>query len=83
MPRTPLTLITLEIVGDQPTACGAFRVLHDIISDAVEETQRRQTHVAEVRIASALIGRVIVSTLDQNSSPDSDRADPDDYLGRN
>lgn len=83
MPRTPLTLITVEIVGDQATACGAFRVLGSIIADAVEETQRGKRPVAELRIAAALIGRVIVSTLDQADGLRDDVTDPDAYMGKN
>ena len=74
---TPLTLITVEICGGPDVALGAFRVMTGMIADAVEDIMRSSRPVAELRIGAALVGRVIVSTLDQGDGLRPDLTDPD------
>ena len=77
---TPLTLITVEICGGPDDALGAFRVMTGMIADAVEEITRTSRPVAELRIGATLVGRVIVSTLDQADGLRPDLTDPDSYM---
>ena len=77
---TPLTLITVEICGGPDVALGAFRVMSGMVADAVEEILRTSRPVAELRIGAALVGRVIVSSLDQADGVRPDLTDPDRYM---
>lgn len=77
----PLTLITVEIVGEPVDALGAFRVMSCMIADAVDETRRSGRPVAELRIGAVLVGRVIVSTLTAADGLRADLTDPDRYMG--
>ena len=77
---TPLTLITVEICGGPDVALGAFRVMTGMIADAVEDIMRSSRPVAELQIGAALVGRVIVSTLDQGDGLRRDLTDPDQYM---
>ena len=78
--RSPLTLITVEICGGPDDALGAFRVMSGMIADAVESIHRTSRPVAELRIGAALVGRVIVSSLDQADGLRDDLTDPDQYM---
>lgn len=78
--RTPLTLITIEICGGPDDALGAFRVMTGMIADAVKEISRTARPVAELRIGACLVGRVIVSTLDQADGLLPNLTDPDRYM---
>lgn len=80
MTRLPFSVVTVEIVGDTLTVCGAFRVLSGLIADAVEETRRSGHPVAEIRIAGTLLGRVIVQDGLALSGESAPPVDPDRYM---
>jgi hypothetical protein len=80
MKRYPLTLITVEIVGDPVDALGAFRVMSGMIGDAVDEIRQTSRPVAELRIGACLVGRVMVSTMTTDDGLRPDLADPDKYM---
>ena len=83
MKRYPLTLITVEIVGEPCYALGAFRIMSGMIADAIDDTRRSGRPVAELRIGAVLVGRVIVSTLTSADGLSDDLTDPDAYMGAN
>jgi len=80
MKSYPLTLITVEICGDPVDALGALRVMSGMIVDAVDDIRRSSRPVAELRIGSVLVGRVIVSTVSAADGLRRDLTDPDQYM---
>ena len=76
----PLTQITVEICGDPVDALGALRVMSGMIVDAVDDIRRTSRPVAELRIGSVLVGRVIVSTASAADGLRPDLTDPDQYM---
>lgn len=76
----PLTLITVELVGDRAEGLHAFSALRHLIADAVETLDRTSAAVAEIRAGRCLIGRVIVSNIAAEDGLRRDLSDPDAYM---
>lgn len=76
----PLTLITVELVGERAEALNAYGLLFGLIADAVQTLDRSAAHFAELRAGACLIGRVIVSEISAGDGLRRDLSDPDAYM---